>query len=176
MPYYSLSLLLSLSLLKLIILSYVGSGTTNQNSSNRQSSGGHQQRYQTPASALYSGGSDHQRPSFSSGSSREPVQGKQGATRTSAFFFWPSCCMEHLEYSTYKSMVLYEVMCSFKSHYVHAYYCSYFACHNSSLSDLLFYILYIFICFFCLLSRLRAYLFPWNCSRYRPIQPAITSE
>lgn len=63
-------------LLELISLSRVGSGTTNQSSSYRQSSGGHQQRYQTPASALYSGGSDHQRTSYSSGSSREPVQGK----------------------------------------------------------------------------------------------------
>ncbi|KAG0562939.1 hypothetical protein KC19_9G184700 [Ceratodon purpureus] len=53
---------------------HTGSGTTNQSSSYRQSTGGHQPRYQTPASALYSGGSDHQRPSFSSGSSREPGQ------------------------------------------------------------------------------------------------------
>lgn len=51
---------------------HTGSGTPVQR--DRHSSGGHQQRYQTPASALYSGGNDHRRSSYSSGSSREPVQ------------------------------------------------------------------------------------------------------
>ncbi|XP_073391457.1 SURP and G-patch domain-containing protein 1-like protein isoform X2 [Physcomitrium patens] len=51
-----------------------GGGSSNQSNSWRQSSEGQQLRYQTPASALYSGGSEHQRPSFSSGSPCEHVQ------------------------------------------------------------------------------------------------------
>lgn len=55
--------------------SQTGSSGANQGSSHRQSSGGQQQRYQTPASALYSGGSEQHKAGYSPGPSQESVQG-----------------------------------------------------------------------------------------------------